>query len=264
MELDRHQAGRAAFGGATTAAGSWSSPDRLLRRRGAREPRARGDRRGRVSDRDGELLAEVAEGIGVATNNVAEYRAAIAGLERCRDLGAGEVTRPRRQQAPGRTALRAMAGEEPDADPAARRGARADEGVRTGSLRTRPARAQQGRRPAGEPRGRRVARGRRRRASPIRRRRTCSPDPVRLTPSTAPRSAPPILGARRSRPGGRGSRARGRSGRGKSGLHRAGCWVTPRRGDPRRSATETDRPTARVSGRGVRVKRRGKSSPAHG
>ena len=29
---------------------------------------------------DGTVLAEVAEGIGVATNNVAEYRAAIAGL----------------------------------------------------------------------------------------------------------------------------------------------------------------------------------------
>jgi ribonuclease HI len=41
---------------------------------------------------DGSLIAEVAEGIGVATNNVAEYRAAIAGLDRCRDLGAREVT----------------------------------------------------------------------------------------------------------------------------------------------------------------------------
>jgi probable phosphoglycerate mutase len=34
------------------------------------------------------VLAEIAEGIGVATNNVAEYRAAIAALERARDLGA--------------------------------------------------------------------------------------------------------------------------------------------------------------------------------
>jgi ribonuclease H / adenosylcobalamin/alpha-ribazole phosphatase len=40
---------------------------------------------------DGALLAEVAEGIGVATNNVAEYRAAIAGLARCQDLGAADV-----------------------------------------------------------------------------------------------------------------------------------------------------------------------------
>ncbi len=40
----------------------------------------------------GELIAEVADGIGVATNNVAEYRAAIAGLERCHELGTREVT----------------------------------------------------------------------------------------------------------------------------------------------------------------------------
>src|SRR5581483_9133405 len=40
-----------------------------------------------------------------------------------------------------------------------------------------------------------------------------------------------------SRPGGRPARWRG----GKSGLQRAGCWVTPRRGDPTESATETYR-----------------------
>jgi ribonuclease HI len=45
-----------------------------------------------VFSASGEPLGEVAEGIGVATNNVAEYRAAIAGLERCRELGAREVT----------------------------------------------------------------------------------------------------------------------------------------------------------------------------
>ena len=45
-----------------------------------------------VFSESGALLAEVSEGIGVATNNVAEYRAAIAGLQRCRDLGADEVT----------------------------------------------------------------------------------------------------------------------------------------------------------------------------
>lgn len=39
----------------------------------------------------GKVLARVAKGIGVATNNVAEYRAAIEGLERARDLGAGSV-----------------------------------------------------------------------------------------------------------------------------------------------------------------------------
>ena len=40
---------------------------------------------------DGEVLAEVAEGIGVASNNVAEYRAAIAGLEKAHELGATDV-----------------------------------------------------------------------------------------------------------------------------------------------------------------------------
>ncbi len=44
-----------------------------------------------IADPDGVVLAEVAEGIGVATNNVAEYTAAIRGLERARELGAREV-----------------------------------------------------------------------------------------------------------------------------------------------------------------------------
>jgi probable phosphoglycerate mutase len=44
-----------------------------------------------VTDVDGEPIAEIAEGIGEATNNVAEYSAAIRGLERARDLGAEEV-----------------------------------------------------------------------------------------------------------------------------------------------------------------------------
>jgi ribonuclease H / adenosylcobalamin/alpha-ribazole phosphatase len=44
-----------------------------------------------VTRPDGTVLAEVAEGIGWATNNVAEYRAVIAGLERARALGARRV-----------------------------------------------------------------------------------------------------------------------------------------------------------------------------
>jgi ribonuclease HI len=40
---------------------------------------------------DGEVLDEIAERIGVATNNVAEYRALLRGLERARDLGATEL-----------------------------------------------------------------------------------------------------------------------------------------------------------------------------
>jgi ribonuclease HI len=38
-----------------------------------------------------DVLDRIAEGIGVATNNVAEYRAAIAGLARASELGAPEV-----------------------------------------------------------------------------------------------------------------------------------------------------------------------------
>jgi ribonuclease HI len=44
-----------------------------------------------VSSPDGDVLDEVAETIGVATNNVAEYRALLRGLERARALGATEV-----------------------------------------------------------------------------------------------------------------------------------------------------------------------------
>jgi len=44
-----------------------------------------------VSAPDGEVLDEVAEPIGVATNNVAEYRALLRGLERAAALGAREV-----------------------------------------------------------------------------------------------------------------------------------------------------------------------------
>jgi ribonuclease HI len=44
-----------------------------------------------VSLPDGEVVDEAAERIGVATNNVAEYRAVLLGLERARALGADEV-----------------------------------------------------------------------------------------------------------------------------------------------------------------------------
>jgi ribonuclease HI len=44
-----------------------------------------------VADPEGEVLDEVAEAIGVATNNVAEYRALLRGLERARELGASEI-----------------------------------------------------------------------------------------------------------------------------------------------------------------------------
>lgn len=44
-----------------------------------------------VSSADGTLLEEGGEAIGEATNNVAEYRALLRGLERARALGASEV-----------------------------------------------------------------------------------------------------------------------------------------------------------------------------
>jgi ribonuclease HI len=44
-----------------------------------------------VSEPGGEVVDELAERIGPATNNVAEYRAVLRGLERARELHATEV-----------------------------------------------------------------------------------------------------------------------------------------------------------------------------
>ncbi len=44
-----------------------------------------------ISSPEGELLAEAKETIGMATNNVAEYRAVLLGLARARALGAEEI-----------------------------------------------------------------------------------------------------------------------------------------------------------------------------
>ena len=49
-----------------------------------------------VTTPGGRVLAEVAEGIGWATNNVAEYRGVIAGLRRAAELGAGSGSGPTR------------------------------------------------------------------------------------------------------------------------------------------------------------------------
>ena len=40
---------------------------------------------------EGEVVGEIAEGLGETTNNVAEYTAAIRGLERAAELGATDV-----------------------------------------------------------------------------------------------------------------------------------------------------------------------------
>ena len=44
-----------------------------------------------VATPDGEVLEQDSEAIGTATNNVAEYRALLLGIERARALGAREV-----------------------------------------------------------------------------------------------------------------------------------------------------------------------------
>ncbi len=44
-----------------------------------------------VSEPSGEVLDELGERIGVATNNVAEYKAMLRGLQRAAELGAREV-----------------------------------------------------------------------------------------------------------------------------------------------------------------------------
>ncbi|MGZ8649954.1 MAG: ribonuclease HI family protein [Solirubrobacteraceae bacterium] len=44
-----------------------------------------------VADPEGQVLDEAAETIGQATNNVAEYRAVLLGIERARALGATEL-----------------------------------------------------------------------------------------------------------------------------------------------------------------------------
>ena len=44
-----------------------------------------------ISSADGALIAEASELLGVATNNVAEYRGLLLGLQRARELGATEV-----------------------------------------------------------------------------------------------------------------------------------------------------------------------------
>jgi ribonuclease HI len=45
-----------------------------------------------ITTEDGSLVAEIARGIGEATNNVAEYTAAIEGLSLAQELGARTVT----------------------------------------------------------------------------------------------------------------------------------------------------------------------------
>ncbi len=45
----------------------------------------------RLTDENGRVIAEIGRGIGEATNNVAEYRAHMAGLEKAAELGVEEL-----------------------------------------------------------------------------------------------------------------------------------------------------------------------------
>ncbi len=45
-----------------------------------------------ISNADGELVDEIAETIGVETNNVAEYKALLRGLQRAAELGASDIS----------------------------------------------------------------------------------------------------------------------------------------------------------------------------
>ena len=44
-----------------------------------------------LKDESGEVIGEIAEGIGITTNNVAEYKALIAGLELAREKGVTDI-----------------------------------------------------------------------------------------------------------------------------------------------------------------------------
>src|SRR6266581_4176585 len=76
-----------------------------------------------------------------------------------------------------------------------------------------------------------------------------------LTPAALPKSSRPCRNAVKSPPKlARQSLANVLPARGKSGLHRAGCWVTPRRRKATNRATETSR-SAGVKTAVLRVKR---------
>ena len=74
-----------------------------------------------VVDEDGVVLAEVAEGLGETTNNVAEYTAVVRGLEEAQRLGAARGAPPLRQPAADQSAHRPLQGEGAAPAAAARR-----------------------------------------------------------------------------------------------------------------------------------------------
>ena len=77
-----------------------------------------------VSSPEGEMLEELGEPIGEATNNVAEYRALLRGIERARELGATRARADRRLRAGRPPGARRVQGQGPRAQAAPRRGPR--------------------------------------------------------------------------------------------------------------------------------------------
>ena len=80
-----------------------------------------------VADADETVIDETAERIGVATNNVAEYRAVLRGIDRAQALGAGELQLVNDS---GSSRSRAVQGQAPRDETAIRRGDRGAAHVR--------------------------------------------------------------------------------------------------------------------------------------
>jgi tryptophan 2,3-dioxygenase/ribonuclease HI len=91
-----------------------------------------------VSSPDGEVLAEAAERIGEATNNVAEYRALLLGLERARELGADEVELVNDSELVAKQLTGEYRVKHPDMKPLHARAHEALGGFRSWSIRTVP------------------------------------------------------------------------------------------------------------------------------
>ncbi len=64
-----------------------------------------------ISSPAGEVLGEHAQLLGTVTNNVAEYRALLLGLERARELGASEIEVDRRLGADREAGARHLQGQ---------------------------------------------------------------------------------------------------------------------------------------------------------
>ena len=265
--------------GARTATASWSAPGvgpvmaarRQLRRRGRR--RAPGATRGPpgygavvIDPATGETLAEAAEYIGVATNNVAEYKGLIAGLR------AAQAPGPGRRTGPGPDGL--QAGRRADVGPledqapgheAARRGGRADPSRLPGHVRVDPARARTST-PTGSPTRRWTrASGA---SSGSRRASTADLDTPRTRPPASRRRAARRRGRRGAAPTAAATReAAGRAADPQAGWGAPPTWVRPppssccgtaRRPSPPRSAsraaaaaTPSSRPTGRRQAAGA-------------